>query len=96
MSRAVRRCLGLDLLNMREYSYSDESLRQLVHWDSFEHLLHRQVLRWVGHVARMPITRLPKIALFGWPEHMPKHKTGRYTFPMWIKWLLNKYEVSQH
>ena len=81
---------------MREYSYSDESLRQLVHWDSFEHLLHRQVLRWVGHVARMPITCLPKIALFGWPEHMPKHKTGRYTFPMWIKWLLNKYEVSQH
>ena len=60
------------------------------------YLLHRQVLRWVGHVARMPITRLPKIALFGWPEHMPKHKTGRYTFPMWIKWLLNKYEVSQH
>ena len=26
---------------------------------------------------------------------MPKHKTGRYTFPMWIKWLLNKDEVSQ-
>ena len=94
LARAIRRCLGLDVFNMREHGYSDDSLRRLVQWDTFEVLLHRQVLRWVGHVARMPITRLPKIALFGWPEGMSKHKSGRYSYPMWVKWILAKYHVS--
>ena len=93
-SRGIRRALGVDRLNMREFNYSDAGLRQLVHWDSFETVLHRQVLRWVGHVARMPISRLPKITLFGWPETMTKHRSGRTTYPMWTKWLLNKYGIS--
>ena len=70
LSRGIRRALGLDALNMREFNIADAALRRLVHWDTFEHLLQRQVLRWVGHIARMPISRLPKIALFGWPEGM--------------------------
>ena len=94
LSRGIRRALGVDRHNMREFGYSDEGLRLLANWDSFETLLHRNVLRWVGHVARMPISRLPKIALFGWPQKMTKHTSGRFTYPMWIKWLLQKHGIS--
>ena len=93
LSRSIRRCLGLDVVNLREHGYSDAGLRRLVHWDTFEHLLHRNVLRWVGHVARMPISRLPKIALFGWPTPMTQRCTGRYSYPMWVRWL-HKYGIS--
>ena len=79
---------------MREHGYSDEGLRHLVRWDTFATVLHRQVLRWVGHVARMPITRLSKIRLFGWPVGMIMHRSGQTTFPMWAKWLLGKYNIS--
>ena len=93
-SRGIRRALGVDRLNTRQHGYSDEDLCHLVEWDTFSTVLHRQVLRWVGHVARMPITRLPKITLFGWPVDMTKHRSGRTTFPMWAKWLLGKYNIS--
>lgn len=30
---------------------------------------HRRLLRWVGHVSRMPLTRAPRKLLTGWVEH---------------------------
>ncbi|CAK9016044.1 unnamed protein product [Durusdinium trenchii] len=93
-SFGIRRALGLDAFNMREFNIADAALRRLVHWDTFEHLLHRQVLRWVRHIARMPISRLPKVALFGWPEGMTRHRSCRFTFPMWVKWVLAKHQIS--
>ena len=79
---------------MREFGYSDEALRHLVRWDSFSTLLHRSVLRWLGHVARMDAKRLPKMAVFGWLAGLEEHRSGRNTFPMWSQWLLSKYGIS--
>ena len=79
---------------MREFGYSDEALRHLVRWDSFSTLLHRSVLRWLGHVARMDTKRLPKMAVFGWLAGLEEHGSGRNTFPMWSQWLLSKYGIS--
>ena len=93
LSRGIRRALGVDRMSMWQHGYSDEGLRRLVHWDSFEHLLHRQVLRRIGHVARMPISRLPKIAVFVWPTDMTKHSSARFTYPMWAKWLPQKHGI---
>ena len=95
LARGIRRCLGLDRYNMRQFSYSDESLRELVKWDHFSTLVHRNVLRWLGHVARMSCARLPKMALFGWPKGHEEHRSGKYTFPMWAQWLLTKHRFSQ-
>ena len=94
LSRAVRRSLGLDVFNMREYGYSDEGLLRMVHWDPFPLLLHRQVLHWAGHVARMPVSRLPKIALFGWPVGLERRSSGRSKYPTWVKWLLLRHGIS--
>ena len=95
LARGIRRCLGLDRFNMREFGYSDEALRHMVQWDHFTTLLHRTVLNWVGHVARMDCNRLPKIALFGWPEELEEHRSCRQTFPMWVQWLLSKYNIPE-
>ena len=95
LSRGVRRCLGLDIFNMSERRYNDEALRKMVCWDSFSNLIHRQVLKWVGHVARMPASRAPKVALFGWPLGLEAHRSARYTFPQWVAWLFQKYGISE-
>ena len=94
LARGVRRCLGLDRFNMRDFGYSDEALRQMVQWNDFSSLLHRSVLLWLGHVARMDCGRLPKMALFGWPAGLENHRSPRYTFPMWAQWLLQKHGIS--
>ena len=93
LARGIRRCLGLDRHNMREFGYSDESLRILVQWDHFSTLIHRSTLRWLGHVARMNCHRLPKIALFGWPKGHEERRSGRYTFPLWAQWLLSQHGI---
>ena len=94
LARGIRRCLGLDVFNMREFGYSDERLRHMVQWNSFSELMHRQVLNWVGHVARMPADRLPKIALFGWPAGLETRSSGKFTYPRWAQWVLQKYGIS--
>ncbi|CAE7713008.1 unnamed protein product [Symbiodinium sp. CCMP2592] len=94
MARGIRRCLGVDRYNMREYGYSDEALRQMVQWNSFTTLMHRSILLWLGHVTRMNCDRLPKMAVFGWLEGLEEHRSARYTFPSWVQWLLSKYNIS--
>ena len=77
LARGIRRSLGLDRFNMREFGYSDEVLRQTVQREQFTPLLFRNVLKWLGHVARMDCSRVPKMAVFGWPHGLEEHRSGR-------------------
>ena len=44
--------------------------RIIVQWEPFETTITRQSLLWLGHLARMKKTRLPKQAFFGfWAGH---------------------------
>ena len=94
LARGIRRCLGLDRFNMREFGYSDEATSH-GSMGPFSVLLHRAVLNWVGHVARMECNRLPKIALFGRPAGLEEHRSCRQTFPMWVQRLLSKYNIPE-
>ena len=50
----------MDCYNTRELGVSDNDLYRAAGWEQVQDLIHRQVLVWVGHVARMPEDRLPK------------------------------------
>ena len=39
---------------------------EAIGWNTMEETVSMLSLQWLGHVARMPIWRIPKQALFGW------------------------------
>ena len=53
----------------------------MVGWDHFSSLVHRSVLRWVGHGL-------------GWPTGLEMHLSSRFTYPQWVLWLLKTYGIS--
>ena len=71
VNTAVRRCLGMHLKLMAETHVTDQMLCAMTQWEPFLNTMGRQSLLWLGHVARMDNTRLPKQTLFGWsPDYM--------------------------
>ena len=72
---AVQRCL---LIARRwkpdnHVNIYSQLLNELAQWEPFETTIARQSLLWLGHVARMDKSRLPKQALFGfWQNHTVK------------------------
>ena len=41
-----------------------------------------------------PRTGCRKFALFGWPAGLEEHHSGRFTYPRWVEWLLEKHNIS--
>ena len=62
---ALQRVFGLDRLALHELHITNEQLHNAALWPPIRTVLMRQTLRWLGHVCRMQIHRLPKLALFG-------------------------------
>ena len=66
VKQSLFKCWGLRYSDLQEYHISYEMLRRAAGWPSTAHLVMRAALTWLGHVARMPVTRRPKQVLFGW------------------------------
>jgi hypothetical protein len=49
---------------------------------SFDSYYNRRLLRWAGHVARMPMDRMPRKLLTGWVEHA---RPVRYPQMTWLE-----------
>ena len=74
---AVRRAMGMDIYAMQEHHISDEMMYQASGWNTTADTMRRLTLEWVGHIARMPVSRLPKQMLFGWwAGHASKKRFG--------------------
>lgn len=43
-------------------------LAYLAQWESFDNLVRRGTLMWIGHIARMHVNQPQKVVLFGWLE----------------------------
>lgn len=63
---------------------SQRTLEKRIGLRTFSQYLHRRQLRWIGHVARMETTRLPRRLLTSWvahprPKGRPKLNYGQYS-----------------
>ena len=64
---ALRRAFGVDRFSMQEEHISDKLLFEAADWEPIDSVIQRACWTWLGHVARMHIPALPKLALWGWP-----------------------------
>ena len=69
------------------------SIRFCLLFEPIDSVIQRACWTWLGHVARMHIPALPKLALWGWPK-TSKPGSRRRTQGTWLKSLLAKTSIS--
>ena len=87
---ALRRAFGVDRFSMQEELILDKMLFQAADWESIDSIIQRACWTWLGHVARMPISALPKLALWGWPSSSNKAGSKRRMQGSWLESVLAK------
>ena len=90
---ALQRAFGLDRLAMHEYHITNDQLHRAAMWPTIKHTLMSQTLKWLGHICRMPIDRLPKLALFGTWVHNTRSPTKAQTQTYWISEVLKEADI---
>ena len=90
---ALRRAFGVDRFSMQEEHISDKMLVQAADWEPIDSVIQRACWTWLGHVARMHIPALPKLALWGWPS-TSKDGSKRRMQGSWLKAVLAKMSLS--
>ncbi len=80
--RCVRTMCRINIAHTIRHHISTSSLLARLGIESFETYYHRRLLRWAGHVSRMPLNRLPRMLLTGWvanprPLGCPQMTWGR-------------------
>ena len=90
---ALRRAFGVDRWSMQEEHLSDKMMFEAAEWEPIDSVIRRACWTWLGHVARMHIPALPKMALWGWPKSS-KPGSHRRTQGTWLKSLLAKTSLS--
>ena len=79
----LRWITGITRRRQHSAHIKDVDIRSMCKLPTIEELLHQKVLRWAGHVARMPNDRLPKQVLFAWwpeGERTSKNSYSRHKF----------------
>ena len=90
---ALQRAFGLDRIAMHEYHITDDQLHRAAMWPTIKHTLMSETLKWLGHICRMPIDRLPKRALFGTWVHNTRSPTKAQTQTYWISEVLKEADI---
>ena len=62
-------------------------------WELIDSIIQRACWTWLGHVARMHVPDLPKLALWGWPS-TSKAGSKRRLQGSWLKAVLAKTSLS--
>ena len=68
-------------------------LFQAADWEPIDSIIQRACWSWLGHVARMHIPALPKLALWGWPSSSKPGSKCRIQ-GCWLKAVLAKTSLS--
>ncbi len=64
--RCVRTMCRINIAHTIRHHISTSSLLARFGIEPLETYYHRRLLRWAGHVSRMPLNRLPRMLLTGW------------------------------
>ena len=64
--RCVRTMCRINIAHTIRHHISTSSLFARLGIEPLETYYHRRLLRWAGHVSRMPLNRLPRMLLTGW------------------------------
>ena len=72
----------INIAHTIRHHISSESLFGRLAIESLDTYYHRRLLRWAGHIARMPLNRAPRMLLTGWvansrPTGCPQMTWGR-------------------
>ena len=81
-NRCVRSMCRVTMRQVQRYRITTASLLKRLKISSFDEYYNCRLLRWAGHVARMPMTRTPRRLLTGWvdnprPLGAPQMTVGR-------------------
>jgi hypothetical protein len=68
-NQCVRSMCKVSMRQVFRHRISTKKLLQRLGIRSFEYYYRTRLLRWVGHVARMPMTRTPRMMLTSWVRH---------------------------
>ena len=63
----------------KQHIKSDD-LRRKLKLETMEHYVSLRELRWAGHLARMPMTRIPRQLLTSWVSQPRPHGCPQYTY----------------
>jgi hypothetical protein len=79
-NRCVRSMCRVTMRHVIRHHISDSDLRDRVGLKPLDHYYNTRLLRWAGHVARMPMTRTPRKLLTGWVKHKRPRGAPSMTF----------------
>ena len=68
-NRCVRSMCRITMAHTMKQYITSKSLFERLGVGSFDSYYNRRLLRWAGHVARMPMDRMPRKLLTGWVEN---------------------------
>ena len=93
-NRCVRQICRVSIRTVLRRKITTSKLLQQLGIKSFEFYYRKRLLRWVGHVARMDMKRLPRKFLTGWVEHKRPIGGPTMTFGRTVKKALKQATIS--
>ena len=80
--RCCRTMCRITMAHTIRHRISSENLFKRLHIEPLDTYYHRRIIRWAGHVSRMPMSRAPRKLLTGWvansrPIGCPQMTWGR-------------------
>jgi hypothetical protein len=76
-NQCVRGMCHVNMWKTREFHIKTVTLLRRLRLRSLDFYIHRRVIKWLGHVARMPFGRLPRKFLTGWVRAPRGRGAGR-------------------
>ena len=92
-NRCVRSMCRITMAHTMKHRITSNSLFERLGVGSFDTYYHRRLLRWAGHVARMPMDRMPRKLLTGWVEHARPVDCQQMTWGRMLNKELKSYDL---